>query len=150
MRVNIDIVQIQKVVQMLLEEEQEVVQLTPDEYKNYLKFANYDGKAVQRLKQFRNKKIYITDNLDLSHTPAKNINNIEVKGSVNLSHTNIDSKEGIVSTYVSYWDTPLYWKEDKLRRTKDLAQQESLRDNDSWNLEYTDDKVDDKIGRAHV
>ena len=26
-----------------------------------------------------------------------------------------------------------------------MAQQESLRDNDSWNLEYTDDKVDDKV-----
>lgn len=141
MRVNIDIAQIQKVVQMLLEEEQEVVQLTPDEYKNYLKFTNYDGKAVQRLKQFRNKKIYINGPLDLSHTSAKNITNIEVKGTVNLSHTDIDSKEGIVSTYVNYWDTPLYRKEDKLRRTKDLARQESLRDDDSWDLEYTSDKV---------
>jgi len=50
MRVNIDISQIQKVVQMLVEEEgQESVVITPEQYIDLLKFTDYNGKLVQNM-----------------------------------------------------------------------------------------------------
>jgi hypothetical protein len=96
MRVNIDISQIQRVVQMLVEEEgQESVVITPEQYINFLKFTNYNGKLVQNMKQFRGKRIVIDGDLSLRNTDANNITNITVNGGLDLSYTLVNSIEGL-------------------------------------------------------
>jgi hypothetical protein len=136
MRVNIDISQIQKVVQMLVEEEgQESVVITPDQYINFLKFTNYNGKLVQNMKQFRGKRIVINGDLSLRNTDANNITNITVNGGLDLSYTLVNSIEGVKSTYISTYGTPYEKIQIKKQRQIELAKQNDLRQEDEWNLE---------------
>lgn len=136
MRVNIDISQIQKVVQMLVEEEgQESVVITPEQYINFLKFTNYNGKLVQNMKQFRGKRIVIDGDLSLRNTDANNITNITVNGSLDLSYTNINSLEGVKYKYISTYGTPYEKIQIKKQRQIELAKQNDLRQEDEWNLE---------------
>ena len=137
MRVNIDISQIRDVVKILLENEsREEVVITPEQYVYYLKFAGYDGRAVQNMKQFRGKRIVIDGDLNLTRTDARNITNITVRGSLDVSHTQVNSLEGVVvDRYITKYDTPLEKILIKREREKKKAEQEVLRDNDEWNLE---------------
>ena len=136
MRVNIDISQIQKVVQMLVEEEgQESVVITPDQYINFLKFTNYNGKLVQNMKQFRGKRIVIDGDLSLRNTDANNITNITVNGSLDLSYTLVNSIEGVKYKYISTYGTPYEKIQIKKQRQIELAKQNDLRQEDEWNLE---------------
>jgi hypothetical protein len=136
MRVNIDISQIQKVVQMLVEEEgQESVVITPDQYINFLKFTNYNGKLVQNMKQFRGKRIVIDGDLSLRNTDANNITNITVNGGLDLSYTQVNSLEGVKYKNISTYGTPYEKIQIKKQRQIELAKQNDLRQEDEWNLE---------------
>jgi len=136
MRVNIDISQIQKVVQMLVEEEgQESVVITPEQYINFLKFTNYNGKLVQNMKQFRGKRIVIDGDLSLRGTDANNITNITVNGGLDLSYTQVNSLEGVKYKHISTYGTPYQKIQIKKQRQIELAKQNDLRQEDEWNLE---------------
>jgi hypothetical protein len=136
MRVNIDISQIQRVVQMLVEEEgQESVVITPEQYINFLKFTNYNGKLVQNMKQFRGKRIVIDGDLSLRNTDANNITNITVNGGLDLSYTQVNSLEGLIYNNISYYATPYEKIQIKKQRQIELAKQNDLRQEDEWNLE---------------
>jgi len=142
MRVSIDISQIQKVVQMLVEEEgQESVVITPEQYINFLKFTNYNGKLVQNMKQFRGKRIVIDGDLSLRNTDANNITNITVNGSLDLSYTNINSLEGVKYKYISTYGTPYEKIQIKKQRQIELAKQNDLRQEDEWNLETATSEI---------
>lgn len=136
MRVNIDISQIRDVVKVLLENEgdNEFV-ISPEQYTNFLKFAGYDGRAVQNMKQFRGKRIVVDGNLDLSKTDAKNITNITIKGDLDVSYTQVNSLEGVDAKRVLKYGTPLEKILIKKERAIKKAEQETLRANDEWNLE---------------
>jgi hypothetical protein len=136
MRVNIDISQIQRVVQMLVEEEgQESVVITPEQYINFLKFTNYNGKLVQNMKQFRGKRIVIDGDLSLRNTDANNITNITVNGGLDLSYTLVNSIEGLIYNNISTYGTPYQKIQIKKQRQIELAKQNDLRQEDEWNLE---------------
>ncbi len=142
MRVSIDISQIQKVVQMLVEEEgQESVVITPEQYINFLKFTNYNGKLVQNMKQFRGKRIVIDGDLSLRNTDANNITNITVNGSLDLSYTNVNSLEGVKYKYISTYGTPYEKIQIKKQRQIELAKQNDLRQEDEWNLETATSEI---------
>ena len=142
MRVNIDISQIREVVKVLLENEgdNEVV-ISPEQYTNFLKFAGYDGRAVQNMKQFRGKRIVVDGDLDLSKTDAKNITNITVKGDLDVSYTQVNSLEGVDSKRVLKYGTPLEKILIKRERAIKKAEQETLRANDEWNLETSNTDI---------
>jgi hypothetical protein len=136
MRVNIDISQIQKVVQMLVEEEgQESVVITPEQYIDLLKFTDYNGKLVQNMKQFRGKRIVIDGNLSLRGTDANNITNITVNGGLDLSYTQVNSLEGLIYNNISYYATPYEKIQIKKQRQIEFEKQNVLRQEDEWNLE---------------
>ena len=136
MRVNIDISQIRDVVKVLLENEgdNEVV-ISPEQYINYLKFAGYDGRAVQNMKQFRGKRIVVDGDLSLRNTDANNITNITVNGGLDLSYTQVNSLEGLIYNNISYYATPYEKIQIKKQRQIELAKQNDLRQEDEWNLE---------------
>jgi hypothetical protein len=142
MRVNIDISQIQKVVQMLVEEEgQESVVITPEQYIDLLKFTDYNGKLVQNIKQFRGKRIVIDGNLSLRGTDANNITNITVNGGLDLTYTKINSIEGIEAKSISTYGTPYEQIQIKKQRQIELAKQNDLRQEDEWNLETATSEI---------
>jgi len=142
MRVNIDISQIQKVVQMLVEEEgQESVVITPEQYIDLLKFTNYNGRLVQNMKQFRGKRIVIDGNLSLRGTDANNITNITVNGSLDLTYTKINSIEGIETKSISTYGTPYEQIQIKKQRQIEFEKQNVLRQDDEWNLETANNDI---------
>ena len=142
MRVNIDISQIQKVVQMLVEEEgQESVVITPQQYIDLLKFTDYNGKLVQNMKQFRGKRIVIDGDLSLRGTDANNITNITVNGSLDLTYTKINSIEGIQTKSISTYGTPYEQIQIKKQRQIELEKQNVLRQDDEWNLETANNDI---------
>jgi len=142
MRVNIDISQIQKVVQMLVEEEgQESVVITPEQYIDLLKFTDYNGKLVQNMKQFRGKRIVIDGNLSLRGTDANNITNITVNGGLDLTYTKINSIEGIETKSISTYGTPYEQIQIKKQRQIEFEKQNVLRQEDEWNLETTTSEI---------
>ena len=142
MRVNIDISQIQKVVQMLVEEEgQESVVITPQQYIDLLKFTDYNGKLVQNMKQFRGKRIVIDGDLSLRNTDANNITNITVNGGLDLAYTKINSIEGIETKSISTYGTPYEQIQIKKQRQIELEKQNDLRQDDEWNLETANNEI---------
>ena len=142
MRVNIDISQIQKVVQMLVEEEgQESVVITPQQYIDLLKFTDYNGKLVQNMKQFRGKRIVIDGDLSLRGTDANNITNITVNGGLDLTYTKINSIEGIETKSISTYGTPYEQIQIKKQRQIELEKQNDLRQEDEWNLETATSEI---------
>ena len=142
MRVNIDISQIQKVVQMLVEEEgQESVVITPQQYIDLLKFTDYNGKLVQNMKQFRGKRIVIDGDLSLRGTDANNITNITVNGGLDLTYTKINSIEGIETKSISTYGTPYEQIQIKKQRQIELEKQNVLRQDDEWNLETANNDI---------
>ena len=142
MRVNIDISQIQKVVQMLVEEEgQESVVITPQQYIDLLKFTDYNGKLVQNMKQFRGKRIFIDGDLSLRGTDANNITNITVNGGLDLTYTKINSIEGIETKSISTYGTPYEQIQIKKQRQIELEKQNDLRQEDEWNLETATSEI---------
>jgi hypothetical protein len=142
MRVNIDISQIQKVVQMLVEEEgQESVVITPEQYIDLLKFTDYNGKLVQNMKQFRGKRIVIDGDLSLRNTDANNITNITVNGGLDLSYTLVNSIEGLIYNNISTYGTPYEKIQIKKQRQIELAKQNDLRQEDEWNLETATSEI---------
>ena len=142
MRVNIDISQIQKVVQMLVEEEgQESVVITPQQYIDLLKFTDYNGKLVQNMKQFRGKRIVIDGDLSLRGTDANNITNITVNGGLDLTYTKINSIEGIETKSISTYGTPYEQIQIKKQRQIELSKQNDLRQEDEWNLETATSEI---------
>lgn len=121
---------------MLVEEEgQESVVITPEQYINFLKFTNYNGKLVQNMKQFRGKRIVIDGDLSLRNTDANNITNITVNGGLDLSYTQVNSLEGLIYNNISYYATPYEKIQIKKQRQIELAKQNDLRQEDEWNLE---------------
>ena len=142
MRVNIDISQIQKVVQMLVEEEgQESVVITPEQYIDLLKFTDYNGKLVQNMKQFRGKRIVIDGSLSLRGTDANNITNITVNGALDLTYTKINSIEGIETKSISTYGTPYEQIQIKKQRQIEFEKQNVLRQEDEWNLETATSEI---------
>ena len=142
MRVNIDISQIQKVVQMLVEEEgQESVVITPEQYIDLLKFTDYNGKLVQNMKQFRGKRIVIDGNLSLRGTDANNITNITVNGGLDLTYTKINSIEGIETKSISTYGTPYEQIQIRKQRQIEFEKQNVLRQEDEWNLETATNEI---------
>lgn len=142
MRVNIDISQIKNVVKILLESEnQEEIVVTPEEYITFLKFAEYNAAIVQKIKRFKGKRIVVDGDLNLNRTNTKNLKNITVKGSLDVNYTQVDSLEGVVAQRVSKYGTPLEKKLIIREREKKKAEQDSLREDDEWNLETSNSNI---------
>ena len=128
------------------ESEVEKVYLTPEEYIELLKKVNFQAYAIPKLPRFKGKKIVVNGNLDLSKI-AKNKNNftslgpIEIKGSLNVSYTNIQTLDDVhVNGYRSYWSTPYERVEERRKLQKKYAELESKKEDDEWNINDTDDE----------
>jgi len=134
-------------IKLILEQESDTIEMSPDQYKELLKIVNYNGALITRLKEYRNKKIIITNTLNLDGLPVTSISGItEIQGGLNLNNTQIKDVPPIkIKGYVQYWGTPMKKREIELERLKTLAVADSRREDGEW-----DDEDDDVGNKAHA
>jgi hypothetical protein len=68
--------------------EDEYFKISPEEYKDLLKYFSYSGKLLTKYKKFEGKPLWITGDLDVSGEPIDSLGNISyIDGSLNISNT---------------------------------------------------------------
>lgn len=121
-------------------QESDWIDMTPEEFKTLMKFVNYHGNYISRIREYRNKHIRVDGTLNLENTPTTSLGPLRiVTGSLYLSHTNIKNLDNVKARYVNYYNTPLYREEERKRIQKLLDAAQERRDNDEWNIENTDE-----------
>ena len=122
------------------EESNEII-ITPQEYRELLRFFSYDGKLINSYKKYKGKKIVIDGDLNLDRTPLKGLGVITVKGRLDVSNTQIKTLDGVTVTgYISKYNTPLQKRLDYIEFQKRLRAQEEIRQRGDWD---TDGSLDD-------
>jgi hypothetical protein len=126
----------------LLEQDENLVTLTPDQYLETLEDVGGIAARVASLKPYRGKGIVINGSLDLRK--FKNVGPltgvVRVMGRLDISNTNISNIDGItVDGYVSNWGSTMHTNKLKQERNKKLSELADYRENDEWNTENKDD-----------
>jgi hypothetical protein len=123
------------------QEENQYYKMTPQEYLNLMELSGYHEGAT-KLKKFGGRPIWITGDLDVSHTPIESLGNVgKIDGRLNISYTKIKDVSGIeIMGYINDYKTPREsFRIAKELREKRLKAQER-RENNEWDLENTDDE----------
>jgi DNA repair exonuclease SbcCD ATPase subunit len=120
--------------------EGEYYKISPEEYLEIMKFADYYGPGVTKLKKFQGKPLWITGGVDLRNTPTISLGNVAyIDGKLDISYTKVRDISGIkVKGYVSDTGTPIEAKRHYEALKQRLGEAESRREDDEWNVETTD------------
>lgn len=115
--------------------------ISPEEYIQLMSLGSYHGKAITKMKKFQGKPLWITGDLNLTDTPTDSLGNVGyIEGNLNIGRTKISSIEG---TNVKGWIADSNTPREKIRERQELnaklAEQESLRENDEWDLTNGDE-----------
>ena len=126
---------------IILEETEEWVDVSPEEYKELLDYVNGDGSIIKRLPDYAGKKIRITGELDLRG--KENVTNIDsidlVQGNLDIGYTKIPFfDKNKVRGRLDYWGSEMQRLEKLKIHKQRLAHQELLRQDDDWNVENND------------
>jgi hypothetical protein len=127
--------------QLVKEQEDDTIIISPQEFRQYLEYVSYKGDALGKFPKFKNKKIIVDSDLDLSGTPLDSLGPLyKVNGRLNVSRTNIKSLGNLDmdNWKISYYDTPLDKMEKKRIFDKKVAEQESKREDGEWDIENGD------------
>ena len=89
-----------KTIQKILKEETEgddILKVSPDDIYHYAKIMSGNLQGLSKIPAYRGKKLVVVGKLDLSNFPnVKNLGPIiEVTGTLDISHTEIASLEGV-------------------------------------------------------
>jgi hypothetical protein len=127
----------------LLEQDENLVTLTPDQYTETLEDVGGIAARVANLKPYRGKGIVINGGLDLRK--FKNIGPltgvVRIMGRLDISNTNISNLDGVtVDGYVSSWGSTMHTNQLKQERNKKLSELADYREDDEWNSENKDDE----------
>ena len=160
-KIIIDSKQFERLVKVLKEQEEgEYYKISPQEYLDLLKMASYNPR-VTGIKKFKGKPLYITGklkligsdntmtnlgnvavvdgNLDVSGVPLKTLGNVKVNGYLNISHTNISNLDGVyVKGWVHDYGTPIAAMRIRREELKKMAEAESRREDNDWDLDNPD------------
>ena len=121
--------------------EGEFYKISPEEYIQLMSLGSYHGKAITKMKKFQGKPLWITGDLNLADTPTDSLGNVGyIEGNLNIGRTKISSIEGTnVKGWVSDSNTPREKIREREELNAKLAEQESLRENDEWDLSNGDE-----------
>lgn len=128
----------------LNEQDEEWVSVSPEEYKDLLKYVNGDGSIINRLPDYKGKKIKIDGDLDLSYNgDVTNIDSIDyVDGNLDITKTNITYfDKNKVKGWFRYYSSRMEQIEKKKILDKKLKVLNGYRENGEWNVEDNDDEV---------
>jgi hypothetical protein len=106
-----------------------------------MELGSYHGKAITKMKRFGGKPLWITGDLNLDNTPTDSLGNVGyVEGNLNIGRTKISSIEGTnVKGWVADSNTPREKIKERQELNAKLAEQESLREDDEWDLSNGDE-----------
>jgi len=125
----------------LLEQDDNLVTITPDQYLDTLEDVGGIASRVANLKPYRGKGIVINGSLDLRkfRTVGPLTGIVRVMGRLDISNTNISNLDGItVDGYVSSWGSTMHTNQLKKERNRKLSELADYRENDEWNIENKD------------
>ena len=128
----------------LNEQDEEWVSVSPEEYKDLLKYVNGDGSIINRLPDYKGKKIKIDGDLNLSYNgDVTNIDSIDyVDGDLDITKTNITYfDKNKVKGWFKYYSSRMEQIEKKKILDKKLKVLNGYRENGEWNVEDNDDEV---------
>ena len=134
--------ELHQIVEQIVEQvEGDYYKISPEEYIQLMSLGSYHGKAITKMRKFQGKPLWITGDLNLADTPTDSLGNVGyVEGNLNISRTKVSSIEGTnVKGYVSDYNTPRERIKEKQELNDKLTKQESLRDDDEWNLRNGDE-----------
>jgi hypothetical protein len=128
---------ISKVVSKILkEEENEQIEISPEEYMDLLKRVNYQAQAIPRLPKFKGKTIVVTGSINLDNNKKiTDLGPIIIKGNLNASRSGLstlDQTQVYGSKWV--WDTPVEAKRLAIILRQNLTSQDELRKAGEWDL----------------
>ena len=128
---------------MLFEQsEDEWIKVTPEDYKELLDVVGGYGSRIKKIKGYRDKKIWITDSLDLrSNKDLKDLEGIDyIDGSLDISWTNIPffDKEKVKGGF-SYYGSKMDEIEKEKKRKLTLQKLNELREQNAWDIENGED-----------
>lgn len=105
-----------------MESDENVVHITPEKYVELMNFVGHDGRRINNLKQYKGKQIVIDGSIDVSNTDAMYLGNITVNGNVRADNSELRSKQGVSTKYISYYGTPLKKQEiyQEFQRRKEI------------------------------
>jgi hypothetical protein len=121
----------------IIEQDENLVQVSPDEYLETLENVGGVADRISKLKPYRGKGIVITGPLNVSN--YKNIGPltgvVRVMGRLDISHSNVPNVNGItVDGYVSDYGSTMW----RIKMQKDLDKKYQdlnvLRSNNEWNI----------------
>jgi ElaB/YqjD/DUF883 family membrane-anchored ribosome-binding protein len=123
--------------ELVLESENDSVNLTANEYENLMKFLDYDGRRINKMKKYAGKQIFVNGSVKLSNTPTTYLGNITFDSSVDVSNSQFKTIEGasIPKYKLSYHNTPYHKWLLRQEFLKKRAEQESKRENNDLDPE---------------
>lgn len=121
--------------------ESDYYKISPEEYIQLMSLGSYHGKAITKMKRFEGKPLWITGDLNMSGTQTDSLGNVGyIDGSLNISNTNVFNITGTkVKSWVSDSNSPRERFREKEELNAKLTIQESLREEDEWNLSNGDE-----------
>ena len=127
----------------LLEQDENVVQVSPEQYIETLENVGGIADRIAKLKPYRGKSIVITGPLNVSS--HKNIGPltgiVRVMGNLDISHTNVPNINGItVDGYVSDYGSSMWKIKMQAKLNEKLADLDEKRQEGEWNVENKDDE----------
>ena len=127
----------------LLEQDENVVQVSPEQYIETLENVGGIADRIAKLKPYRGKSIVITGKLNVSN--HKNIGPltgiVRVMGNLDISHTNVPNINGItVDGYVSDYGSSMWKIKMQAKLNEKLADLDEKRQEGEWNVENKDDE----------
>lgn len=127
----------------ILEQDENLVTLTPEQYKDVLEDVGGIAARVSNLKPYRGKGIVINGDLDLRKfkTVGPLTGIVRVMGRLDISGTNVPHLDGVtVDRYISDWGSTM--RNIKLKKERDykISQLDGYREDDEWNIENNDDE----------
>jgi len=150
--IKLNEIDIKEIVRVVLEQEDNWVEVTPERYLELMKYAGYYAPGIANLPEYKGKKIIITGNLNLNGTPTKSLDGIKIiRGNLNVSDTQISSVDGIdIKGYVSDWNSPLKRIKEKRIRDAKINDANVRREDDEWRLDTGYGRADDEAYAAHA
>ena len=128
---------ISRVVRKILkEEENEQIEISPEEYMELLKRVNYQAQAIPRLPKFKGKTVVVTGNVNVKdNKKVTDLGPIIIQGNLDAQRSGLstlDKTQVYGSEWV--WDTPVEAKRLARIKLQNLASQDELRKNGEWDL----------------
>lgn len=127
---------------VLLEQSEEWVDITAEDYIDLLKYVNGDGTLIKRLPNYRGKKIRVVGNLDLYRADwVSNIDSIDlIQGDLNIESSNISNfdKSKVRGNFRNYQSKMYQIEQQRILKQK-LNHQEVLREEGAWDVDNQDE-----------